>query len=472
MAKKFTRREFLKSATLVAAGGVLAACTSQATPTAAPAQQTEVPGVVNPTATPAAPQGKNLSYWFAWGATYAGQAWPAMLKLPEYSEIMGNTTLEIKSSVPEENLLTAVAGGSPPDCAGNVNYLDYMARGVVTPVDEYVAASKRIKKEDFYDANWQLGMWKGKLYGIPCTEGFVRYGTDYNKQMVTDAGLDPTKPPETWDEWLEWHKTLTVFDEAKNIKHIGLDPLDAMGESLWTTDGWLWQVSWAADDWFDPNTGKFNIANDKMLDYFDTVKKFTDIIGMDNLSGLHSVQGQGTWGGSFNTWVQAIIIEGYWHPGETVNEQPEHTPPNMATWAPVPTSRKGTKIQLAGGHTIISFKDGVNKNPEGAYLIQEFVNTKAALDVTYNTTGWLPGLKSYIETVDPSKFPGLDFYIKSAKEATEWHSPLPCPITSFVANTFVEVREKVLRDQMTGKEAAADLQKRVEDEYKAAGFTS
>jgi len=32
------------------------------------------------------------------------------------------------------------------------------------------------------------------------------------------------------------------------------------------------------------------------------------------------------------------------------------------------------------------------------------------------------------------------------------------------------VREKVLRGEMAGKDAAADLQKRVEEEYKAAGF--
>jgi multiple sugar transport system substrate-binding protein len=471
MVKMFSRRDFLKTASLLAAGGVLAACAPQptATPGAAEVKPAETKPAVAP---PVAAGGKILSYWFAWGGTYAGAAWEEMQKLPEFKEIMGDTTMEIKSSVPEENLLTAIAGGTPPDCAGNVNYLDYMARGVLSPIDDLVAASKRIKKEDFYDANWQLGLWKGKLYGLPCTEGFVRYGANYNKTMVTDAGLDPTKPPETWDEWLEWHKILTKFDDAKNIKQIGLDPLDAMGESLWTTDGWLWQVSWGVDDWFDPNTGKFNINNEKLMDYFATTKKFTDIIGMDNLSGLHSVAGQGTWGGSYNTWVQAAILEGYWHPGETVNEQPEHTPPNVATWLPVPSNRKGTKVQLAGGHTIISFKDGTNKNQLGAFNLQEFCNTKAALDIIYNKVGWLPGVKAYIDTVDPSKFPGLDFYIRSAKEATEWHSPLPCPITSFVANTFVEVREKVLRDQIKPEEAGADLQKRVEDEYKAAGFSS
>ena len=46
-------------------------------------------------------------------------------------------------------------------------------------------------------------------------------------------------------------------------------------------------------------------------------------MGADNLQGVRSVEGQGTWGGSYNAEVQAMIIEGYWHPGETAKEKPE-----------------------------------------------------------------------------------------------------------------------------------------------------
>jgi maltose-binding protein MalE len=460
MAKKLSRRDFLRGVSFVAAGSVLAACAPQAAPTSAPAavQPTEAP---QPAAAP-----KSITYWCQWSGTYP-KGVEEMMKTPEWKQYMGDTTVEVKSAVTEDALLTSIAGGTPPDTAANYNYLDYMARDVLRPVDDYVAASKNIKKADFFDGNWALGMYKGKLYGIPAIEGFLRYGTNYNKQMVTDAGLDPTQPPETWDDWLVWHKALTTFDSAKNLKTIGLDPTDAMGESLWTTDGWLYQVSYDVE-WFDVNTGQFNINNPQMVEYLNTTKKFVDIIGMDNLAGMRKVQGQGTWGGSFNAWVQAIIIEGYWHPGETVNEQPTHTPPDMATWVPVPASRKGEKCQLAGGHMVMIFKE--SKAPEAGYALTEFFNSKAACDITFKAVGWLPAVKDYIAQVDPSPYPGLDFYIKSAKEATKWYSADQCPITSFVANKFVELREKVYRDQMTADAAAAELQKDCEAEYKNAGF--
>lgn len=460
-AKNLSRRDFLKVASLATGGIILAACGQKAPATQASEGQ--------PTAVPQqAGAAKAINYWNQWGGNYP-KSIEQFKTTPEWKDYMGETDVVVKSSVGEDALLTAIAGGTPPDMAANYNYLDYMAREVLKPIDDYVAASKRVKKDDYYEGNWNLGSYKGKLYGIPAVEGFLRYGTNYNKKMVTDAGLDPNNPPQTWDEWLVWHKALTKFDSAGNLLQIGLDPTDAMGESLWTTDGWLYQVSEDVS-WFDENTGKFNINNSQMVDYINTTKQFTDIIGMDNLAGLRKVEGQGTWGGSYNVWKQAIIIEGYWHPGETVNEQPTNTPPNMATWAPVPTSRKGAKCQLAGGHMIMIFKE--SKAPEAAYAFTEFYSSKTGCDITYKAVGWLPAVKSYIEKVDPTPYPGLEFYLRSGKEATNWYKSLACPITSFVANKFVELREKVYRNQMTAEEMASTLQKNCEDEYKNAGFSS
>ena len=39
--------------------------------------------------------------------------------------------------------------------------------------------------------------WKGQLYGLPIWGG--TYAEIYNRDLVTRAGLDPSKPPKTWD---------------------------------------------------------------------------------------------------------------------------------------------------------------------------------------------------------------------------------------------------------------------------------
>jgi len=52
--------------------------------------------------------------------------------------------------------------------------------------------------------------WKGQLFGLPIWGG--TYAEIYNRDMVTKAGLDPAKPPKTWDDYLAWSKRLTGTD--------------------------------------------------------------------------------------------------------------------------------------------------------------------------------------------------------------------------------------------------------------------
>ena len=85
--------------------------------------------------------------------------------------------------------------------------------------------------------------------------------------------------------------------------------------------------------------------------------------------------------------------------------------------------------------------------------------------------GWLPGLIPYLQTVDTSAYPGLQFYFDSMEGADEWSSPARCPITSFVSNQYQELREAVYREQMTAAEAAAEFQARCEAEWTAQGFS-
>ena len=119
---------------------------------------------------------------------------------------------------------------------------------------------------------------------------------------------------------------------------------------------------------------------------------------------MRQVEGQGGWGAAYNAGVQHMIIEGYWHPGETQIQKPEVAQFNKATWAPVPASRKDAKIMATGAHFVMIFKDG--KNQEGAFKLGEFLNTPTALDIIFKEVGWIHGVKSWLATVDSEHLPG------------------------------------------------------------------
>lgn len=454
-----SRRTFLRNTSLVAAGAFLAACAPAGEPAEQPAAAEG--GAPVPAAAPGAVQ-----YWVGW--SNLTPAWEAMTQTSEFQEVMGGDTVEFKPGTTAEALLTAVAAGAPPDGASNTQYLDYMARGVLLPVDDWVASSSIINQEDYLEGSWNDAFYQGTMYGVPANEGFVRYGLNYNVQKVEEAGLDPENPPQTWEDLLVWHEALTQFDDAGNMLQVGLDPYDAMGGQIGIQDGFYPPVSWNWT-WFDPETGQFDLNNDQMIEAFEIMGEFIKIAGPDNMAGMRQVEGQGGWGASFNAGVQTMLIEGYWHPGETAIQKPEVAEYNRATWAPVPTGRAGAKVQGTGGHYVILFSEAAHTDK--MFKVAEFLNTPTAMDIIFDNTGWLPGRPSYLTSVDPAAYPGLDFYFRSVDEATEWSSPARCPITQFVGQQYAQLREAHFREEMTAAEAAAEFQSRCEEEYRNAGFS-
>ena len=56
-----------------------------------------------------------------------------------------------------------------------------------------------------------VGMWKGARYGMPIEHGNFQQ-MYINVDMFKKAGLNPDKPPKTFDEWLAAMKKLTIAD--------------------------------------------------------------------------------------------------------------------------------------------------------------------------------------------------------------------------------------------------------------------
>ena len=473
--KKLSRRDFLRMATIVAAGATAAACAPAATqapaapaapaatsapaaaatavPTAPPAPTAVVPPVLDPTA---------VTWWYGWGNLDAGIK--AFVQTDLFKQTMGSTKFDFKGAVPSEAILTAVAAGTPPDGGSNFDYPNLWTKGAVIPVNDYVATSKRIDKNDVLEKLWESAFYGDKMIGVPGIEGYLWWGLNANIDTAQKAGLDPTTLPTTWEDVLAWHKKETKFDSAGNLKQFGLDPYDAMaGEQDFAVQ------SFGGFNWWDEVNRKINLNNDAMAAALDMCGQFIKVVGPDKFDGMRQTQGMGGWGESYNAGMQNMIIEGYWHPGETFIQKPEVSKFNRATWAPVPASRAGKKIMATGAHFIQIFKDATHK--DGMFKFSELLWTDEFSDILFKDVGWIFGRKSYLAKVDAAAYPGLDFYIKAFNEVDEWIIGRRCPIHWFVATQYTEIRNKVARDIMTPKEGAAELQKRAENEWAAEGLS-
>lgn len=417
--RKVSRRDFMRMGGLSAGAAVLAACggggdagsgEEEAAPAATEASDDSSEAPVA--------EAKTILWWVDW--SNVGAAVDAIAALDSFKEHIGDQNLEYVIDIEWENLLTAIAGGEPPDGASNVDYPQLWSRGALLPVDDMVAASSLVKKDDIIPAIWESAIYDGQMIGVPGIEGYMWWGLNYNVKHVEEAGLDPNNPPQTFDEALEWHKALTVFDDAGNLVRVGFDPYDAMaGEPDYPAFSHGLR-------WWNEEEGTFHLDDPRMAEAANTMGEFYRFAGPDNMGGFRGVEGQGGWGTSFNSETQSMIHEGYWHPGETQIQQPDVAQFNKASWALVPESRRGTKIMATGAHFVVLFQGA--KNPEGMFQVAEFLYTDEAMDIFFNEVGWLTGRISYIENLARDSYPGIDFYLDAPGEVDEWLVGRRCPI--------------------------------------------
>jgi len=125
--------------------------------------------------------------------------------------------------IEEQNkkLLVAMAGGTPPDLASNHLYFTarYAAADQLHPLDDWMRRDG-IKAEQFEPSLFKGCVYQGKTYALPVFAApWVLY---YNRELFKKAGLDPDRPPTTWQELRDYAKRMTIW-KGSSIEQAGLD---------------------------------------------------------------------------------------------------------------------------------------------------------------------------------------------------------------------------------------------------------
>ena len=124
--------------------------------------------------------------------------------------------MDISSNL-DEQLSSAFAAGEGPtlllfSSASRFTYGDHMQ----SMNDIFDKTS--LDKNDFIESYIDYCSEDGQTYLIPFQ--IVSFYLYWNKDLFKDAGLDPEKGPETWDEYVEYSKAIT--DASKNVYGSGL----------------------------------------------------------------------------------------------------------------------------------------------------------------------------------------------------------------------------------------------------------
>jgi multiple sugar transport system substrate-binding protein len=209
---------------------VLSACGAAPTaaPAAAPTEAAAAPSASQPTvAAPADSSSSEVVTLEFWNG-FNGNEVDAMNKMIEkyWNPTHPNIKVVAEGNKPIDAILTAMSGGEPPDVviapAAEMATL-WAKQGAIMDLSSAVAPIQADMESELVPAGLGWVKYDGKYYGIPFVN--FNWGLFYNKDLFKEAGLDPEKPPKTFDEVADYAKKLTKVDANGNITQLGWMPL-------------------------------------------------------------------------------------------------------------------------------------------------------------------------------------------------------------------------------------------------------
>ncbi len=299
-AASFTRRHLLGLASSLAGTALLLACgasssssTPAAAPTAgsapaaspqpsssAPAQPAQsgqelVPTIaaekliVTAVPSPVGNMEGNLSLWHSFGKIQGGGL--AMLDLiAAFTKLYPKVKITNVYDATPDKYMAAIASGNVPDLL-KLSATDIPAlgqRGALLALDSYISRDKWDMKQ-YFDFVVEQCSWGGKTYAI--THHPDIRCTFTNPAILKEAGLDPDKVPESWDDLIVWGAKMNKQDNGRWVR-FGYVP-------SWTEANWPTELMQANGATFLSDDGrKVNFNSDQAAEALQWAIDTTDKI--------------------------------------------------------------------------------------------------------------------------------------------------------------------------------------------------
>jgi multiple sugar transport system substrate-binding protein len=330
-------------------------------------------------------------------------------------------------------LAKAMATGEAPD----VTYIDnpdvalFASRKLLLDMKPLIDQSSVIKLDQIYPGPLASVSYKGGVYGIP--RGANTIALYYNADLFKAAGLDPAKPPKTWDELYAAAKKLNQPD--KGVYGLAFSAA-ASEEGTFQFLPWLQMAGGDYD--------KVNVPGGvKALALW---KKFIDegLASKDTL-----IRGQWDSTGTFNAGNAAMDISGPW---ELPRMSKEAKFEYRVALLPVPEEGAPRASALGEGDNVIVAN---TKHPKEAFKFVEYMYEQ--MPRVWNEFGYMP---AYPVKVDKPNYPqAYDVFNESMKFA---RNRGPSPDWAKISKAIQTAIQTTLTGQSSPENALAAAQKSID----------
>ncbi len=321
----------------------------------------------------------------------------------------------------EQKILTALATRTTPDIARvDCAFVSRLAlRGGVCALDE-LGAGEIV--DELVPAAVSGNIINGKIYGIPDQTNCICLF--YNKKLFKEAGLDPKKPPPTWEEFVSYGKKLT--DSQKGIFGFG------MRNTLWWTLPFFYTFGARFID-----EGKCVLNTEEAVEGLqfkvDLYSKYKIEAGAWKAGAVEPDMG-------FQNEKYAMVLSGPWRIKTLLN-----IGINFGVGM-IPKGPAGTATTV-GGTNMVIFRG--TKDKELAFDFLKFLVSKENQTRWANELGQIPVNVNSFDDVDLIKHPYLEIFLHQMKTAV----PRPViPDYPAVENVVNQEMEAALSGKRSVKE--------------------
>jgi sn-glycerol 3-phosphate transport system substrate-binding protein len=137
--------------------------------------------------------------------------------------------------------LTAHKSGTPPVTSVllSTDMFTLIDEDAIVPINDFLKTDDDKKwMASFFPAFMANSQTGGKIWGVPFQRSTVVLY--WNKELFKEAGLDPNKPPATWNEMLAYAQKLTKRDASGNTTQWGIQ-VPSSGFPYWLFQGFTTQ---------------------------------------------------------------------------------------------------------------------------------------------------------------------------------------------------------------------------------------
>ena len=290
-----------------------------------------------------------------------------------------------------QKLMTSIVGRVPPDVVHQDRFTigDWASRDAFMPLDDFLAketGADAVRRANYYPAAWEEAVYKGKSYAIPT--GIDDRLLFYNRKVFREAGLDPDKPPRTWEELLDYSKKLTKYNADGTYERIGFIP--NYGNS------WLYLYAWQnGGEFMSPDRTQCTLAAPENVGALDYMVKVYDALGGIDKVNIFQSGFQTNEQDPFYLGKVAMVTTGSW----VLNGVARYAPGLDFAVAPppVPAERLKGKGRFAGKPPYITWIGGFSfaipagaRHPNEAWRFVRFMSSveaaliQAKADKKYN----------------------------------------------------------------------------------------